>query len=220
LIKIGEKEYEFNALGMIQAVARIRCIDMGGKLFEPKDAATNRAVFTQAGIELPNFPKLWIGVEDIHTEGSFYYPSDATSVTFPCEEPGSTPEPARGGCWRTLQPIEQLPNPIDGQDTNAIQDLNCVFGTAAVGGKWQTSNCVANREGQALQNGAAAAAGIEVDTYNFDAGSAKFGSICERDVPTTTAAPPTTAPPTGTSDSTCLKSGITLMIGMLFFCYQ
>jgi len=221
-VKIGGKEYEFNPLGMTHSFARGRCAGMGAKLFEPKDAATNGAVFTQAGIELAtDATRLWIGVSDIDTEDSFTYTSDAQPVTFPCDEPGSTQLADRGGCWRPLQPITELTFDDNEAIAIATQDLNCVFGTAAQNGKWQTSNCNSHVGGQPITNAAAATAGIAANTYDFtDMEAAKFGSICERDVTKTTAAPSTTAAPTGTSDSTCLKSGITVMIGMLFFCYQ
>ena len=48
-VSIGGKNYDFNPALQTQSEARARCIRFGGKLFEPKDAATNRDVFVQAG---------------------------------------------------------------------------------------------------------------------------------------------------------------------------
>ena len=48
-VLIGGKCYEFNAIGLTQSEASARCIGSGGKLFEPRDAKTNRDVFVQAG---------------------------------------------------------------------------------------------------------------------------------------------------------------------------
>ena len=47
---IGGKRYEFNPVGLTQSEASARCKRFGGKLFEPRDAKTNKNVFTQAGI--------------------------------------------------------------------------------------------------------------------------------------------------------------------------
>ena len=97
--------------------------------------------------------------------------------------------------WAATQPITEIPlTGLEGEAPAAAiatQNLDCVFGTAAGDGKWTVSGCTTQPAGR----------------------TAKFGSICEQ------AQAPTTAPP-GTSDSTCLKSGITVMIGMLFFYYQ
>lgn len=192
-------------------MARGRCLGMGGKLFEPKDAATNRDVFRQAAIELSTAAaRLWIGVDDIVTENSFTYSSDAKPVTFSCDETGSTP--AVAGCWRGVDATTTVAQPIPEVAADAPSvGLDCVFGRADRGGKWATSNCVLNNVAAPAAGGITFAAPL----------AAKFGSICEKDVtPATTAAPPATTAPPGTSDSTCLKSGITVMIGMLFFCYQ
>ena len=48
-IEIGGKSYDFNPAGLTQSEARARCIRFGGKLFEPKDAKTNKDVFLKAG---------------------------------------------------------------------------------------------------------------------------------------------------------------------------
>ena len=103
----------------------------------------------------------------------------------------------------------------------ASQNLDCVYGRADRDGKWATSNCNANVEGLPITTAAdtALASPETSGAYTFAATSlaARFGSICEQaQAPITTTQPPTTT----TSDSTCLKSGISVMIGMLFFCYQ
>ena len=110
------------------------------------------------------------------------------------------------GCWGTNQPVAE-----DAADPPS-ENLDCVFGTADGDGKWAVSNCVTNIAG--------APAGAGAGGIDFGNTPAKFGSICEKEDAPTTAAPPTTAGPPETSDSTCLKSGITFLIGMLFFCYQ
>jgi len=246
-VRIGEKQYEFHTVGLNQGEASARCIGMGGKLFEPKDSTTNRDVFLQAGAKFPGATRMWIGVSDANAENAFTYLSDSSTVEFSCAEPGAASTVA--GCWRALQPIIELtigvaipgagvganantgitPTPVANSGLHSTRNLDCVFGTAAQNGKWETSNCVTNFGGipvstQALGTAPALAAGIVAATYTFAAvaatAPAKFGSICEKDVAPTTPAPPTTTAPTGTSDSTCLKSGITVMIGMLFFCYQ
>ena len=48
-VEIGGKNYDFNAVGLTQSEASARCIRFGGKLFEPRDAKTNKDVFLQAG---------------------------------------------------------------------------------------------------------------------------------------------------------------------------
>ena len=48
-VEIGGKNYDFNAVGLTQSEASARCIRFGGKLFEPRDAKTNKDVFVQAG---------------------------------------------------------------------------------------------------------------------------------------------------------------------------
>ena len=63
-IEIGGKNYDINIAPLTQSEARARCIRFGGKLFEPKDAKTNKDVFLQAGtlthflsIQSANCPK-------------------------------------------------------------------------------------------------------------------------------------------------------------------
>ena len=46
---IGGKNYDFNPAPLTQSEASARCIRLGGKLFEPKDAKTNKDVILQAG---------------------------------------------------------------------------------------------------------------------------------------------------------------------------
>ena len=50
-MEIGGKNYDFNPVGLTQSEASSRCIRFGGKLFEPRDAQTNKYVFVQAGIK-------------------------------------------------------------------------------------------------------------------------------------------------------------------------
>jgi len=216
-VSIGGKNYDFNLAPLTQPEASARCIRFGGKLFEPRDAKTNRDVFIQAGAKLNGNTKLWIGISDVGTETEFTYLSDGARVNFVCE--GSD---EASGCWRALQPIPQVAAGTDagGQIGAATQNLDCVFGSSDQDGKWQTSNCVLNVVDQPIKDADATTAGIAADTYDFVAPlAAKFGSICEKDAAPTTQAPNTPTPPE-TSDSTCLKSGIAVMIGMLFFCYQ
>jgi len=207
-VEIGGKNYDFNAVGLTQSEASARCIRFGGKLFEPRDAKTNRDVFLQAGAKFNGNTRLWIGVSDVGTENEFVYLSDGTLVNFACESSAG----GRAGCWRPVgagnraaQPIPEVP-----ADPPSV-GLDCVFGRADQDGKWATSHCV-------LNNVAAPAAG----GITFATLPAKFGSICEKEVATTPppSTPASTPAPPNTSDSTCLKSGITVIIGMLFFCYQ
>ena len=53
-IQIGGKNYDINVVKLTLHEAKARCIRFGGKLFEPKDAKTNKDVFLQAGT-LTNF---------------------------------------------------------------------------------------------------------------------------------------------------------------------
>ena len=134
------------------------------------------------------------------------------------------------GCWRPLQPIAQTTSmsataiitteegDLTGQVPAATQNLDCVYGSSDQDGKWAVSNCNTNVAGRPISTAQDTELGAGV--YTFTTAPAKFGSICESDVPSTTVAPPTTPATPETSDSTCLKSGITIMIGMLFFCYQ
>ena len=48
-VEMGGKNYDFNPVGLTQSEASARCIRFGEKLFEPRDAKTNRDVFLQAG---------------------------------------------------------------------------------------------------------------------------------------------------------------------------
>jgi hypothetical protein len=198
-IEIGGKNYDFNAVALTQSEASARCIRFGGKLFEPRDAKTNKDVFVKAAAKFNANTRLWIGVSDVGEENSFTYLSDGTLVNWVCE----TSQGGRAGCWGTSQPVAEdraTPDP-------ASLDLDCVFGTADGDGKWAVSNCVQNVPG--------VPAAVVVGGINFGMNPAKFGSICEKDV-----APNPPPPPPAPSDSTCLKSGITVMIGMLFFCHH
>ena len=49
--------------------AAINCNSNGGKLFEPRNAATNEAVYKIAKEALSNAYRIWIGINDIETEG-------------------------------------------------------------------------------------------------------------------------------------------------------
>jgi len=202
---IGGKNYDFNPVGQTQSEASARCIRFGGKLFEPRDAQTNRNVFTQAGAKLSVDTKLWIGISDVGEEASFTYLSDGTLVNWVCESSASGT-----GCWQGSQPVVEAAFANSSSPTTAelaTRNLDCVFGTAKAVGKWAVSNCVTNIAGAPTGGGP-----------DFGDAPAKFGSICERAV--ATPGPITTTAPPGTSDSTCLKSGITIIIAMLFFCYQ
>merc|ERR1739848_636025 len=71
-IEIGGKNYDINIVPLTQGEATARCIRFGGKLFEPKDAKTNKDVFLQAGgIAVLPSTAFWIGVSDIGEEDSF-----------------------------------------------------------------------------------------------------------------------------------------------------
>jgi len=208
-VEIGGKNYDFNAVGLTQSEASARCIRFGGKLFEPRDAKTNKDVFVQAGAKFNADTKLWIGVSDLGEENSFTYLSDGTLVNWVCDSSNG----GRAGCWSTGQPVTESTFVDPAAPTTAelaTRNLDCVFGRANQDGKWTTSNCVRN------------VAETTIDTTALAAATpAKFGSICESDVATPAPAPePTTPAPAGTSDSSCPKSGITVMIVMLFFCYQ
>merc|ERR1712238_47316 len=129
-VLIGGKNYDFNPAALTQSEARARCIRFGGKLFEPKDATTNRDVFVQAGAKLNGGTDLWIGVSDVGTEDSFTYLSDGTLVNFVCESSAG----GRAGCWATGQP--------------ATTGLDCVVGNSAGGGKWTVLACTATGAGK------------------------------------------------------------------------
>lgn len=104
------------------------------------------------------------------------------------------------GCWEPSFPVTEVAGTPD------TENLDCVFGASSMDGKWATSNCVENVAGT-------------FGAITFTDTAAKFGSICESDI-ATPAPEPTTPATAGTSDSTCPKSGITVMIVTLFFCYQ
>jgi hypothetical protein len=220
-IQVGGKNYDFNPAPLSQPDAKKRCIANGGRLFEPRDEKTNRDVFIRAGAELGGATNLWIGISDVGTENVFRYISDEQSVNWKCD--GSATTVNTIGCWRVAQPItENTGAAVDGEIPTATVNLDCVFGSPSQDGKWQTSNCNTNVPGEPL--GATALAAIAPVTYTFGTPAAipaRFGSICEQAVaPITTTQPPESTTTTKTSDSTCLKTEITLMIGMLFFCYQ
>ena len=61
------------------------CSSIGGKLFEPKDEATNAIVYNAAKdsfIATDAIPNVdyWIGIDDIDEEGNFKYNSDKSPI--------------------------------------------------------------------------------------------------------------------------------------------
>merc|ERR1712238_101640 len=216
-VSIGGKKYDFNPAPLTQSEARSRCIRFGGKLFEPKDATTNKDVFVQAGAKLNGASSLWIGVSDVGDEGSFTYLSDGTLVNFVCESSNG----GKAGCWGTAEPA-QFVIPSTQETVNVADQLNCVVGNPRNNGKWATIGCSVSPSIPAIveivgvgaegdEDFVAAAAGVDgvVSTPS------KMGSICERDdePASTTPSAPAPAPASG---STCLKSGIAVVIGTLF----
>merc|ERR1712238_25099 len=138
-VSIGGKNYDFNPAAQTQSEARARCIRLGGKLFEPKDATTNRDVFVQAGAKLIGGNNLWIGVSDVGTEDSFTYLSDGTLVNFVCESSAG----GKAGCWLTNADMTNQPTP---EATTA--DLDCVVGNSAQDGQWSVIACTATGAGK------------------------------------------------------------------------
>lgn len=223
--KIGGINYDFNPAPLTQADAKKYCIANGGRLFEPRTSKINRDVFLRAGAKLNGATDLWIGISDIGAEGLFKYISDETDVGWKCE--ASAPPT---GCWRTSEPVVELA--LTGlaagsrarANAEATQNLDCVVGSSGTDGQWAVKGCSVTPPTSVVAP-VAGAAGPPVVVA--DPGSAavpstpsRFGCICEQAVaPSTTTQPPESTT-TKKSDSTCLKTGITLMIGMLFFCYQ
>ena len=137
------------------------------------------------------------------------------------------------GCWLPSEPVVEVPLftgtvLLTGAPFAAAaktQNLDCVVGSSGKDGKWAAKACSATFPVPAVVAVPGAAGPPVVAPVNASAAvpsaPSRFGCICEQAVaPSTTTQPPESTSTTKTSDSTCLKTGITLMIGMLFFCYQ
>jgi len=204
-VSIGGKKYDFNPAPLTQSEARSRCIRFGGKLFEPKDATTNKDVFVQAGAKLNGASSLWIGVSDVGDEGSFTYLSDGTLVNFVCESSNG----GKAGCWGTAEPA-QFVIPSTQETVNVADQLNCVVGNPGNVGKWATVGCSMSPSIPAQMGPTGPVFGSGVDGT-----PSKMGSICERDDEPASTTPSAPAPP-NTSGSTSLTSGTAVVIGTLF----
>jgi len=214
-VSIGGKKYDFNPAPLTQSEARSRCIRFGGKLFEPKDATTNKDVFVQAGAKLNGASSLWIGVSDVGDEGSFTYLSDGTLVNFVCESSNG----GKAGCWGTAEPA-QFVIPSTQETVNVADQLNCVVGNPGNSGKWATIGCsVSPAVDEVAEVTEDDTADPVIEAVVFAAaitsGPSKMGSICERDDEPASTTPSAPAPP-NTSGSTSLTSGTAVVIGTLF----
>ena len=74
--------------------------------------------------------------------------------------------------------------------------LNCVIGQPARDGQWRNIACTTFVSGPSTGQ------------------TVKKGSICESDVPTSTTPSPSAPPPS--SGSSCLESGTSIMMGIMF----
>ena len=94
------KEYHFNSEELTYATAKKNCEDIGGKLAEPREQATNdffTDVANQNGIQ----DSFWFGINDISDEGVFVYESNNVPVSWTnwaSNEPNNGPE--QGDCVR------------------------------------------------------------------------------------------------------------------------
>ena len=95
------KEYHFNYEEQNYATAKQNCEDMGGKLAEPREQATNdffTDVANQNGIQ----DSFWFGINDILEEGKFVYDSSNAPVSWTnwaSSEPNNGPG-EQGDCVR------------------------------------------------------------------------------------------------------------------------
>ena len=84
----SNKEYCFNSNTLIWNDAKAFCINEGGKLFEPRDAAENSAVTEYAFNNGLNI--FWIGIQDepVSPEGTWVYASDRCPLEYTNWKPG------------------------------------------------------------------------------------------------------------------------------------
>lgn len=74
-IRVGEKVFHTNGLRGAYEAAEAKCVQAGGVLASPKNAAENRALLEI--VKSHNMSAV-LGINDIQTEGTFRYPSGET----------------------------------------------------------------------------------------------------------------------------------------------